>query len=64
MKGGNYMEELVNRMFNVYLEAVKQEDEEQGNKVEQVFNSMLDLVSEEESITMKKNALISLLQSL
>lgn len=58
------MEELVNRMFNVYLEAVKQEDEEQGNKVEQVFNSMFDLVSEEEGITMKKNAVISLLQSL
>lgn len=64
MKDGKYMEDLINKMFDVYIEVMKQEDEEQGPKVEQAFNSMLDLVSEEEQIQLKKNALISLLKEL
>lgn len=42
MNGGDDLEELVNGMFNVYLELIKQEDEEQGEKIEQVFISMFN----------------------
>ncbi|HGF7906306.1 TPA: hypothetical protein QFN80_001949 [Enterococcus faecium] len=62
MNGGDDLEELVNGMFNVYLELIKQEDEEQGGKIEQVFISMFNLMSEKEQIKCKKEALIKLLQ--
>ncbi|MBR8696721.1 hypothetical protein I8F94_14070 [Enterococcus gallinarum] len=64
MNGGDDLEELVNGMFNVYLELIKQEDEEQGGKIEQVFISMFNLMSEKEQIKCKKEALIKLLQEL
>lgn len=64
MSGGDDLEELVNGMFNVYLELIKQEDEEQGGKIEQVFISMFNLMSEKEQIKCKKEALIKLLQEL
>ncbi|WP_205596705.1 hypothetical protein [Enterococcus durans] len=64
MNGGEDLEELVNGMFNVYLELIKQEDEEQGEKIEQVFISMFNLMSEKEQIKCKKEALIKFLQEL
>lgn len=64
MNGGDDLEELVNGMFDVYLELIKQEDEEQGEKIEQVFISMFSLISEKEQIKCKKEALIKLLQEL
>lgn len=64
MNGGDDLEELVNGMFNVYLELIKQEDEEQGGKIEQVFILMFNLMSEKEQIKCKKEALIKLLQEL
>ncbi len=64
MNGGDDLEELVNGMFNVYLELIKQENEEQGGKIEQVFISMFNLMSEKEQIKCKKEALIKLLQEL
>lgn len=64
MNGGDDMEELINGMFDVYLELIKQEDEEQGEKIEQVFTSMFSLISEKEQIRCKKEALIKLLQEL
>ncbi|PCE10076.1 hypothetical protein CKY08_00300 [Enterococcus faecium] len=64
MNGGDDLEELVNGMFDVYLELIKQEDEEQGGKIEQVFISMFNLMSEKEQIKCKKEALIKLLQEL
>lgn len=64
MNGGDDLEELVNGMFNVYLELIKQENEEQGGKIEQVFISMFNLMSEKEQIKCKKETLIKLLQEL
>ena len=58
------MEELINGMFDVYLELIKQEDEEQGEKIEQAFISMFSLISEKEQVKCKKEALIKLLQEL
>lgn len=64
MNGGDDMEELINGMFDVYLELIKQEDEEQGEKIEQAFISMFSLISEKEQVKCKKEALIKLLQEL
>ena len=57
-------EELINRMFNVYMNVLKDENVEQGEKIERAFDSFLCLVPEEEQLEYKKESLIKLLQEL
>lgn len=55
---------MIDEMFDAYIKAIKQENEEDGKKVEGLIEGMLSMMSEEKQLQCKKETLVRLLQEL
>lgn len=58
------MDKMIDEMFDAYIKAIKQENEEDGKKVEGLIEGMLSMMSEEKQLQCKKETLVRLLQEL